>query len=187
MQVDDLAEFETVVGKLCAGFEVPVTKARKDAYWTGFRKMPMTQFSRLVDLALNESTFISMPTVGALRKLSHEPGTKNPAQGQGQQGPSLQEQLCDYVMLARFPSGQDSKFSPDQMRQTSQPWTYLYREWRDEKGRQCAECTGVLIPASGSLPGYRVTVADMLGDPLHDRVLKRAKPGARGKGTEGIA
>lgn len=174
MQTDDLGEFETLIGKLCAGFEVPVTKPRKDAYWTGLRKMPIAQFARMVDMALTESTFLSMPTVGAFRKLglSSQPTV---SQTQAQRGPSLQEQLCDYVMLARFPSDQDSKFSPDQMRQTSQPWTYLYREWRDEKGRQCAECTGVLIPACGALPGYRVTVADMLGDPLHDRVLKRTK------------
>jgi hypothetical protein len=174
VQVNDLAEFETVLGKLCAGFEVPVTKARKDAYWTGFRQTPMTQFARLVDLALSGSAFISMPTVGALRKLIQEPASKSAAPIHTQRGPSLQEQLSEYVMLARFPAGEDSKFSPDQMRQTSLPWTYLYREWRDEKGHQSAECTGVLVPAAGKLPGFRVTVADMLGDPpLHDRVLRR--------------
>jgi hypothetical protein len=183
MQVGDLAEFEVVFGKLCAGFEVPVTKPRRDAYWTGLRKFSLTQVSRMVDMALTESAFLSMPTVGAFRKLGIS-SAPTVSQSQAQHGPGLQEQLCDYVMLSRFPSDQDSKFSPDQMRQTSQTWTYLYREWRDEKGRQCAECTGVLIPACGALPGFRVTVADMLGDPLHDRVLSRTNPAMRRKGRE---
>jgi hypothetical protein len=179
MQADDLTEFERLLGQLCAAFEVPVTKARKDAYWTGLRKMSIAQFARLVDLALTDSKFVSMPPVGAFRKLADKPSGQSRAVVQAQHGPTIQEQLCDYVMLSRYPRGRNAKYSADEMRQTGQPWTYLYREWTNDEGRRCAECTAVLVPACGELPGFKVTVADMLGDPLHDLVLERFHGQAR--------
>lgn len=104
-------------------------------------------------------------------------------------GPSLQEQLSAYVMLTHFPSGRDDKFTPDQMRQSSHTWTYLYREWLDENkpkhSQRCAECTGVMVPAAGDLAGFRVTVADMMGDREgHARALRSFEPGRRSRPKE---
>ena len=100
------------------------------------------------------------------------------------QGPSIQSQLCAYVMMTQFPIHRDSKFTPDQMRQSAEPWTYLYREWIDENRpkhlQKCAECTGVLIPSAGDLPGFRVTVAEMLADKAgHAKALRSFEPGPR--------
>lgn len=175
----DQPDFDRGFSRLCAGFDTPPTQQRKDAYWQGFRKHTLTQFTWIVDVALTTARFESMPTVGALRKLLDE-RTTPPVAAYVQHGPTLQEQLCEYVMLTRYPTDRRDKFSPDQMRQTGQPWTYLYREWVDE-GRKtplnpqgkCAECSGVLIPAHGALEGYRVNVADMLADPVHTRMMER--------------
>lgn len=88
-------------------------------------------------------------------------------QASGDDGPTIQAQLCAYVMRTRYPTDRDSKFTPDQMRQSSQPWTYLYREWTDDSrpkhAQRCAECTGVMVPAAGALEGFLVMVSDMLG------------------------
>lgn len=123
---------------------------------------------------VQRDTPIHPPTLGQFAKACNDMPVPQNAEG----GPSIQEQLCEYTMLKYFSVARDSKFSPDQMRQTSQPWTYLYREWFDAtraKGRErCAECTGVLIPACGGLEGFRVNAADMLADAdLHRRVMQR--------------
>lgn len=126
--------------------------------------------------------------VYGLRKVMRESPIHPPALGQfvaacidmpqpqTNKGPNLQEQLSEYVMRKYFPSGLDSKFTADQRRQSAQPWTYLYREWNDDSRpkhlQKCAECTGVLIPAFGDLPGFRVNVVDMLGDRMSARLTQ---------------
>lgn len=52
MQPDDREEFRMVLATLCAGFDVPMTKAREDAYWVGLAKMSLTQFRRCVEHAI---------------------------------------------------------------------------------------------------------------------------------------
>lgn len=99
-------------------------------------------------------------------------------------GPGVQAQLCAYVMLKHFPTNRDSKFTPDQSRQSGLPWSYLYREWIDENRpkhmQKCAECTGVLVPAAGDLAGFRVNVSEMLADKEgHAKALRSFQPGAR--------
>jgi hypothetical protein len=54
MQAGDMPEFEAEIAKLCAGYEVPLTKHRKDAYWSGLRKLSLAQFIRCVEFALGE-------------------------------------------------------------------------------------------------------------------------------------
>lgn len=94
---------------------------------------------------------------------------------QHETGPSIQEQLCEYVALNyRHVQGRGTDL-----------FTYLYREWFDAtrpKGRErCAECTGVLIPAVGQREGFRVNVIDMLADSSgHGRVLRRLSKGYQG-------
>jgi hypothetical protein len=170
MREIDLADFDRAFSRLCAGFDTPPTPARKDAYWQGFRSFTIREFVTAVDYALAMSDEEDMPSVPKLRKLFGQQQLPPRPPSGGRQGPSLQEQLCEYVMLKYFPAASDAKFTPDQMRQSGQPGTYLYREWAED-GNRCAVCTGVLVPAFGALAGFRVNVADMLADPLHQRVL----------------
>ena len=47
-------------------------------------------------------------------------------------------------------------------REFSRPWTYVYREWREE-GKRCAECIAVDIEREDGTT-MRITMADMLGE-----------------------
>ena len=53
MQSTDRDEFESLLKKLCAGFDVPLGD-RFEAYWTGLAKMSLIEFSRCIDYALGE-------------------------------------------------------------------------------------------------------------------------------------
>jgi hypothetical protein len=170
MHDSDLADFERAFAKLCAGFDTPPTQVRKDAYWQGFRFLHLADFVAAVDRALALSTEDEMPSVPKLRRLAQTGAVQLPPRSGGT-GPTIQEQLCEYVMLTRFPINRDARFTQEQGRQVAQPWTYLYREWTEDK-RRCAECTGVMVPAFGTRAGFHVTVADMLADPLHAQVMR---------------
>lgn len=52
MQVSERDEFRIELGKLCAGFNVPLTKHREDGYWTGLARMSIQQFRKCVEFAL---------------------------------------------------------------------------------------------------------------------------------------
>lgn len=147
MQESDTANFERSLQRLCAGFDVPMSDARKEAYWRSFRKLQLLEFTGLIDMALVESTFASMPTVGALWEL-HRKVQSPRASSLPNSGPSLQERLCEYV-LREF----GSRLTPKEM---AGPWAYVYREWRDGD-KHCAECTGVVIEREdGTRIGFQV-------------------------------
>jgi hypothetical protein len=96
-------------------------------------------------------------------------------------GPSIQSQLCAFASVRHFEA-----LTPTQQRG---PWTYLYREWRDEskvtpfnKTGRCTECTGLVIEPDGASPGYRIMVEDMQMDSQgHNRAIQSFKPGPRPK------
>lgn len=150
MQENDTAGFERAFKRLCAAFDSPPTEARKDAYWRSFRKLQLLEFTGLIDMALVESTFASMPTVGALWEL-HRKVQSPLSTGIPTNGPTLQEQLCQFVLRKM-----GSQLTPKEI---TGPWTYVYREWRDGDKR-CAECTGVIIEReNGARLGFKI--ADM--------------------------
>jgi hypothetical protein len=62
VQAIDRDQFEEQLGVLCAGFNLPVTPHRRDAYWRGLGKMSLAQFARCVDLAVSEDGPDDMPT-----------------------------------------------------------------------------------------------------------------------------
>jgi hypothetical protein len=70
MHSDDREEFRVELGKLCAAFNVPATKAREDAYFTGLAKMSLAQFRRCVEHAIGpdygEDT---LPTTGKIWRI----------------------------------------------------------------------------------------------------------------------
>lgn len=68
----DRSEFEAQVGTLCAGFNVPATRERQDAFWTGLAKMSLVEFVRCVEFALGEDGPDKFPTTKSLWKLHRE-------------------------------------------------------------------------------------------------------------------
>lgn len=152
MQESDGTAFERVFRRLCAGYDTPPTDERKAAYWRSLRKLTLLEFAGLVDMALVESSFASMPTVGAMWDLHRRTQAPQPASA-AVMGPTLQEQLMAHV--ARRLGGAITEVRDG---------TFVYREWTDTarpKGQQrCAECIGWI----GCLPnGDRIafSVTDM--------------------------
>ena len=52
MQASDREDFLRELGKLCAGFGVPLTKGREEAFWVGLTRMSILQFRKCVEHAL---------------------------------------------------------------------------------------------------------------------------------------
>lgn len=184
MQSTDREEFEIQLARLCAGFNVPVTKHRVNAYWSGCAKMSLLQMSRAIDEALGEHGPDDLPTTKILWKILRGGRTSGPAgvhtsaPTPQDEGPSIQAQLCEYAALhvhdLSGPKGMTLK-------EYSRPWTYVYREWWDAtrpKGfERCAECVGLVIDLdNGKRLGWSVAamIADTEG---HQRVLKNFRPG----------
>lgn len=68
MLSSDRDEFSAQLRKLCAGFNVPYTEERLDAYWSGLAKMSLPAFARMVDDALGEEGSPKIPTTNQLWK-----------------------------------------------------------------------------------------------------------------------
>lgn len=181
MQVSDREEFEIQLARLCAGYNVPVTKHRVNAYWSGCAKMTIAQLSRAIDQALGEHGPDELPATQALWKILR--GARTPAAGVQTSapipdGPSIQAQLCEYaaqhVHDLSGPVGMT-------LSEYSRPWTYVYREWWDAtrpKGfERCAECIGLVIDLGhGKRIGWSVAAmqADTEG---HAKVMRSFRPG----------
>lgn len=69
MQVSDRDLFEALLEKLYAGFNMPMSKARSDAYFDGLQKMSLARFSRCVDEALGENGPERIPSVTQIWKI----------------------------------------------------------------------------------------------------------------------
>lgn len=72
MQTADGEQFEELISQLCAGYEVPVTKHRKDAHWAGCRKMSIAQYRRCVEFALSDDGPEDLPTTKALWRIHRQ-------------------------------------------------------------------------------------------------------------------
>ena len=177
MQESDAKGFERALSRLCAGFDVPLTDARREAYWRAFRKLRLLEFTGLCDTALVESTFASMPTVGALWELHRK--LQPPSEAPADAGPLLQTQLCEYAAI-KLKHLCAKTATPAERWTYSRPWTYCYREWRDETGKSCAECMGVVIDLDdGRKVGW--TVTNMRNDTeVYAQVMRRLSPDYRG-------
>ena len=58
----DRSEFADHLGTLCAGFNVPLTDLRSEAYWRDLAKMQLGQFARVVEHALGPDGPERIPT-----------------------------------------------------------------------------------------------------------------------------
>ena len=177
MLIEDAEEFERQLRRLCAGFEVPLTQLRKEAYDTGMAKMSIGQFARCVEYALGEHGPDKFPTTNKIWTIHRRLRAPAQASAQPEQlpngvaGPSIQEQLCDYAALRLHGHIKPLEYSL--------PWTYVYRQWIDEEGRRCANCIGVVIELkNGKKIGY--STSQMLADTEgHARVMQRCRPGPK--------
>jgi len=66
MQVSDREQFEAHFTRLYGGYNMPVSKARMDAYFSGLAKMPLSQFAKCVDHCLGEGGPEKVPSVPAM-------------------------------------------------------------------------------------------------------------------------
>ena len=82
MQTGDREEFEEQLTKLCAGYNLPVTVHRKEAYFTGLGKMSLAQFARCVDFAVSEEGPEDFPTTRGVWKIHRD------LRGRGASAPS---------------------------------------------------------------------------------------------------
>lgn len=181
MQDSDAQGFERAMIRLCAGFNVPFNNARRDAYWRSFRKVSLLEFTGLIDIALVESSFATMPTVGALSELHQrqiQAGRPRPKAHTGKAEPTIQEQLCAYATLAWH-----GRLTPTEF---ALPWTFVYREWTDtaletpfNRDGRGAECIGVVIERhDGTKIG--ISAESMLADlEGHAKALRSFKPGPK--------
>lgn len=100
---------------------------------------------------------------------------------QRNEGPTIQAQLCEYS--AQHVHDKAGPMDRMTLWEYSRPWTYVYREWRDEtrpKGMEkCAECIGIVIElANGKRIGW--SVAAMLADAAgHAKAMKAFRPGPK--------
>jgi hypothetical protein len=65
VQTTDRPEFETNLAQLCAGFNVPLTAERIEAYWSGLQKMQISTFARVVEHCLGQDGPERIPTAPA--------------------------------------------------------------------------------------------------------------------------
>ena len=70
MTPENRADFEVLLGDLCAGFNVP-SSSRLEAYWQGLEKMPLAMFGRVVKFALGENGPEKIPTAPQCWRISH--------------------------------------------------------------------------------------------------------------------
>jgi hypothetical protein len=68
----DREQFEVQFAVLCAGYNLPVTKARMSAYWSGLTRMSLPRFSRCIEFALGEEGPDDIPTSKGIWKIHRQ-------------------------------------------------------------------------------------------------------------------
>jgi hypothetical protein len=72
MYAKDRGEFNQLLEKLYAGFNMPISDARLSAYWDGLAKMSLGQFAVAVEQALGPNGPERIPSVPAIWKISKD-------------------------------------------------------------------------------------------------------------------
>ena len=126
--------------------------------------MPPSDWCEMIDGADNETVKAALAEIRS-KHLTFPPRfpevdsifSKLERPSGGDVGPSMQDRLADYVL-------RNYQLTPNQLRL---PWTYIGETFDapglDGKVRRNhgVNITGVVIPADGDAPGYRVMVVDM--------------------------
>lgn len=72
MLTSERQEFDSHIEVLCAGFNIPATAERKDAYWRGLSRMHMHGLIRVIDHALSEEGPDKPPSAPQLWRLHRQ-------------------------------------------------------------------------------------------------------------------
>lgn len=72
--------FEAELLVLLTAFNVPLTQARKDAYWRGLERMPLSVFARAVDVLVGDGGDSDLPAPSRIWQVSRELRVKAPAE-----------------------------------------------------------------------------------------------------------
>lgn len=72
MQSADREQFDAHLGALCAGYNVPSTDLRREAYWVALQRMELPAFVRVVEYALGERGPDKIPTTKGIWALYHD-------------------------------------------------------------------------------------------------------------------
>ena len=70
MNNSERAAFDDQIRQLFAGFNVPATQERLDAYWRGLQRMQLATVTRVIDYALSEDGPEKLPTAPGLWRLT---------------------------------------------------------------------------------------------------------------------
>jgi hypothetical protein len=126
VQASEREEFEEQLAILCAGYNVPCTQHRKQAFFTGLGKMTLPQWVRCVDLAVSEEGPEELPTPKGIWRI-HRGFRRGPAQSNV---PQIEEQdhllffanrLFFRHVMNRGGLGSMGKFVPGRGMTDSQP------------------------------------------------------------------
>ena len=90
MLSSERAEFDQHLGTLCAGFNVPMTELRGEAYWRGLAKMHLSTFARVVEHALGQDGPERIPTAPQCWALSKQLRAQRPRAPQAESGPTVE-------------------------------------------------------------------------------------------------
>jgi hypothetical protein len=143
-------EFKKSLSDLCTAVNRPFNDDLCRVFWEDLKSIPLgqVQFRAKLLRATGKTKFTS----NDLRP----PPEEKPVET-GPSGPSVMDQLNDFV-IKNFPLTE---------RQVGSPWQYLGEEFDapgvDGKMRRNhgVNITGVVVPADGNAPSYRVMVQDM--------------------------
>lgn len=97
MQASDRDGFVKLVGQLCAGFEVPMSEARVDAYWRGLEQLALPAFERIVTFALGEDGPAKFPKVSDIWQLHRSLRVRAPPQVDSSVKPEVYDQWDIYA------------------------------------------------------------------------------------------
>lgn len=150
MYQTDFDVFRGLMADVCIAHDKPVMDDRIRVYWEALKPYPLAKVRFALRSAIGRKKF---PTPKDLM-----PDEAPEADGKITSR-NIPEELNDFVM-------KNYKLTPTQIRS---PWTYVGRcfdamSLDKDKGmipNHGVEFTGVIIPADGDAPSFRVTCADM--------------------------
>lgn len=149
MQSSEFGEFKQVVSDLCTAYNIPFTDDRVRVMWDGLRMQSLRTIRQRAEL--HRAIKTKFPTIADLCP----PRSDRPQQIKTKTGLSLQEQMVEYVATNK----------PLTAMQLAMPWKWII-QWVDDldsdgKPHVGAKYRGVVVPADGDHPGYRVMLEDM--------------------------
>jgi hypothetical protein len=155
VQTADRGEFEQRAKVLFAGFNVPASPERVEAYWNGLQRMSLPDFAKSVQHALGENGPEKIPTVNGLW------GIRKRLQGSPTGEPVSDNRPAIMAQASRLPLSDW---------QRAAPWGWIVRWFpgvnvaKDPVERHGAEYLGAVVPQDPKdperYPAHRILARD---------------------------